>query len=97
MVTWTNSARSDLHKIYAYIADYSRYYAQKVKNDILDLSETLANFPNKGRVVPEADRSEIREVLIYSYRVIYKVKAQNILVLMVLHSRRDLMASQIPR
>lgn len=43
-----------------------------------------------GRKVPEADEETIREVLFQKYRIIYRVGASRILILMVIHGGRDL-------
>ncbi|MBI5894095.1 MAG: type II toxin-antitoxin system RelE/ParE family toxin [Deltaproteobacteria bacterium] len=73
MVIWTNPAKIDLRDIHDYIARDSKYYAQKVSQDIIDKSEKLNLFPEIGRIVPEIDDPNIREIFIYSYRLIYEV------------------------
>lgn len=67
MVKWTTPAKDDLKDIHDYIARDSKYYAQKVSQDIVDKSEQLENFPLMGRVVPEIEDTNIREIFIYSY------------------------------
>ncbi len=89
MVKWTGPSRKDLRKIYDYIALDSRYYAKKVANDIVDKAETLEAFPDTGRIVPEINHPNIREVFIYSYRLIYEVEGGNIVILAIVHGRRD--------
>jgi plasmid stabilization system protein ParE len=37
-----------------------------------DAVDRLADFPLSGRVVPEVGRMEIREVFVYSYRIIFR-------------------------
>lgn len=39
--------------------------------------DMLAQFPQLGRVVPEKNDDTIREIIFRSYRIIYKVLAQN--------------------
>ena len=41
-----------------------------------------------GRVVPERDDPDIREIFIYSYRVIYRIRKDQIEVLAVIHGAR---------
>lgn len=50
--------------------------------------ERLAKFPKQGRVVPEVGRSDIRELLYESYRVIYRVESKRVSILTVRHGRR---------
>ena len=71
MVKWSNPAKFDLKQIRDYIARDSKFYAQKVYQEIVEKSEKLNLFPEVGRVVPEIEDPRIRELLIYSYRLIY--------------------------
>jgi ParE-like toxin of type II ParDE toxin-antitoxin system len=36
--------------------------------------ERLRSFPESGRVVPELNRPEIREVIVRPYRVVYRIR-----------------------
>ena len=73
MVRWSNPAKIDLRQIYDYIAKDSRLYARKVALEIVEKSEKLNAFPEVGRIVPEIGDPNIRELLIYSYRLIYEI------------------------
>lgn len=46
MVKWTTPAKDDLKDIHEYIARDSKYYAQKVSQDIVDKSEQLEKYLN---------------------------------------------------
>lgn len=89
MVIWTDPAKLDLKDIHDYIARDSKYYAQKVSQDIVDKSEKLNLFPEIGRIVPETDDPDIREIFIYSYRLIYEVLPNSVQVLALIHGKRD--------
>ena len=65
--------------------------AQRWADDVFDLVEELARFPKLGRVVPEARREEIRELLHGDYRLIYRVDEGQISVLSVRHGYRQLL------
>jgi plasmid stabilization system protein ParE len=43
-----------------------------------------------GRVVPEAQIENIRELLYRSYRVIYRIVGERVDVLAIIHGSRDL-------
>ncbi len=92
MVKWSIPAKLDLKRIYDYIAQDSTFYARKVADEILDKSVDLLEFPEIGRKVPEVDESNIREVFVYSYRLIYELDGRNIHILAVIHCKRDLTA-----
>ena len=46
----------------------------------------------RGRVVPEIDAPDIRELFIGSYRLIYQVTADRVFILVLVHGTRDLTA-----
>ncbi len=50
----------------------------------------LTRFPRAGRVVPELDDENIREVFAYSYRIIYRLVDDQITVTSVIHGKRIL-------
>ena len=90
MVKWTITAKLDLKSIHDYIVRDSKYYAKKVSQDIIEKTEILNNFPEIGRIVPEIDDNNIRELLIYSYRLVYEVlPSSDILILTLIHGRRN--------
>ena len=88
MVIWSIPAKQDLKKIYDYIARDSKYYAEKVSQDILERSEKLNEFPEIGRIVPEIGEVNIREVIVYSYRLIYEISSDKIEVLALIHCKQ---------
>jgi toxin ParE1/3/4 len=51
-------------------------------------SKQIAVFPLSGRVVPEFQVGQIREVLHRSYRIIYHIRPNHIDVIGVLHMSR---------
>jgi toxin ParE1/3/4 len=76
------------------IADYISFdspaYARAVVKRIVSLTRTLSTFPNSGGMVPEFQDPGIRELIVYSYRVIYIVGAEEVLIAAVIHGKRDL-------
>ena len=90
-VHWTDTARDHLAAIHAYIAQDSPQYAKRMVDRLTRRSQQIASFPLSGRVVPEFQKPQIREVLEGSYRIIYHIKPDQIDVLAVLHASRDLL------
>jgi plasmid stabilization system protein ParE len=95
VVIWSRPARADLRSIHDFIAHDSRFYAKKVVQDIREKTDILKQLPKTGKKVPELNKDEIRELPLYSYRIIYEIKEQGIFVLAVVHKRRDLKAENI--
>jgi toxin ParE1/3/4 len=97
MVKWTLPARDDLRAIYEYIALDSKFYAKKIVREIISLSSTIPTIPERGRIVPETNQKEIRELFIYSYRLIYQITPDLISILAVIHGSRNVTATNIQR
>jgi len=89
-VIWSKPARDDLKAIFDYIKKDSRYYAEKVIDDIIEKSEYLERFPEMGRVVPEINESNVREIFVYSYRLIYEITNGNINIITIVHFAREI-------
>ncbi|MEM8560946.1 MAG: type II toxin-antitoxin system RelE/ParE family toxin [Pseudomonadota bacterium] len=50
----------------------------------------LSNVPRIGKVVPELDDEDIRELHLYYYRILYEIMTDHIHVRAVVHERQDL-------
>jgi plasmid stabilization system protein ParE len=68
-VFWTETAVENLSAIYTYIAQNSPRYATRIIDRITKRSQQLANFPVSGRIVPEFETEQIREVIEGSYLI----------------------------
>lgn len=53
-------------------------------------SEQIASFPLSGRMVPEYEAPDVREVIERPYRIIYRIKPDQIDILAVVHSAQML-------
>ena len=95
MVIWSQPARADLRSIHDFIAHDSRFYAKKVVQDIRERTDILEQLPKAGKKVPELNEDHVRELSLYSYRIIYQIRERGISVLAVVHKRRHLKAEDI--
>jgi addiction module RelE/StbE family toxin len=84
-VEWTDNALEQLWAIHEYIAQSSPQYAQRVVDRLTRRSWQIRDFPLSGRVVPEYNAPQIREVIEGPYRIIYYIKPDQIDVLAVIH------------
>ena len=87
-IEWTRRARRDVLEIGDFIARDKPMAAARWARRLMDTAERIALFPSSGRVVPEIDRPEIREVILESYRIVYFVGATRISILTVFESHR---------
>jgi len=90
-IAWSQRALLDLEAIASYIAEDSPAYASTVVRTILNQVKTLIHFPRSGRKVPEFDDEDIRELIAYSYRVIYQLQQEEVLIAAVIHGKRILL------
>jgi len=89
-VEWSRSALADAQAAIAYIQNDSKVYAEAFKRRARELAETIAIFPGRGRVVPELGRSDVSEVFLGDYRLIYQVLKNRIAVAAFIHGARQL-------
>jgi toxin ParE1/3/4 len=87
-VHWTENAIKHLVNIYEYIAFNSPTYAKRMVDRITRRSEQIANHPLSGRKVPEYKADDVRELIETPYRIIYRIKPDQIDVLAVIHGAR---------
>ncbi len=73
-VTIAPSARADLESIVRFIARQNPDAAARVGYELIVRAEGLTVFPEIGRVVPEFRRSDLREVVCRSYRIIHRLR-----------------------
>lgn len=94
MVVWTGPAKRDLRQIHDYIAKDSKYYAKKVAAELREATEKLSSHPTIGRAVPECEDENLRELFLYSYRIIYHITAKIVRVVAVVHQKQDIPSSR---
>ena len=87
---WTKPAMADLEAIYDFIAKDSEYYASSFLESLILQPEKLVDFPEMGRIVPETDQADIRELIFQNYRIIYQLDNETIIILTVIHGKREL-------
>ncbi|MGD8441539.1 MAG: type II toxin-antitoxin system RelE/ParE family toxin [Holophagae bacterium] len=87
-IFWSQRARGDLLEIGDFIARDKPKAAEAWVRGILDAVERTALFPTSGRIVPEIDRSDIREIILENYRIVYLLSETSITVLTVFESHR---------
>jgi plasmid stabilization system protein ParE len=89
-VVWSRRASEDLAAIADYIAADSPTYAGIVVKKVVYQTRALSRFPRSGRKVPEFDDENIRELLVYSYRIIYRLEEREAVIAAVIHGKRML-------
>ena len=79
-VICTESARDALDEVIAYIWRESPDGAVRVLTRALDTAASLSTLAERGRVVREVGESTLREVLVYHYRMLYRVHEDRVVI-----------------
>ena len=95
-VVWSPTALADVEAIASYISRDSTSYASAVVRKIIHSTRSLEKYPLAGRMVPEFDDTTIREVFVYSYRIVYRFENDRVTVAAVIHGKRQFTSSFQP-
>ena len=88
-VHWTATAINHLRHIHTYIGQSSPEYALRVVDRLTRRSQQIAQFPESGRIVPEADLPQIREVMEGPYRIMYHITPDQVDIIAVIHGSQQ--------
>lgn len=88
-ISFSNSALEDLKEVQAY---YNEQEVPEVCSrhltEIFERVESLPGNPQLGRVVPEFDEPDIREIIHPPYRIVYMLDSKSIQIIRVWRSER---------
>lgn len=85
---WSRRSERDLDEIEAYIAADDPVAAARWVDRLMERAQKAAWVPFSGRVVPELGRENIREVLLRTYRIVYRIEGSEVQVLTVFEGHR---------
>lgn len=88
-VVWALGAQDALTEALEFIGESSPDGARRVLRAALDSAAGLESLSKRGRKVPERDDPSIREIFVYSYRLMYRVEANSVTIIAFLHGARD--------
>lgn len=93
-IQWTASAQGDLDEILEYIAFRdSHAAADKLYEKLIRRIDTLVAHPLRCRIIPELRAVgvlDFRELIVPPYRVCFRIRGKDVVLLGVLDGRRDL-------
>jgi plasmid stabilization system protein ParE len=78
-----------------FIARDSPQLAAAFAARVLRATDRLASYPGSGRTVPELGIENIREIIVGSYRVIYRIRQDEVHLLTLHHGARLLDTTEI--
>lgn len=77
---WTSEAVADIEAIRDYIARTSPRYGTLTAARLIQAMALIRQFPESGRIVPEINRPDIREVIYGAFRLVYRYRREHDLV-----------------
>ena len=85
----TSKAKKDITGIYNYILQDSYQNAELVAESIIKKIETLKRQPDFRKIVKEFNNPIIRELKLFKYRIIYRIKTPTLVeIITIQHSSR---------
>ena len=91
-VIWTKRAFGQLERAIKYIKEEQCiYYAKIVVDKVLSSTELLGSTPNMGKIEPllKHKKSEYRFIIVWSYKIIYRVASDRVVIARVFHTSRN--------
>ena len=88
-IAWSPLADTQVDEAVAYIALDNPTAALEWLRRLLERVDSLATFPDSGRVVPELRRDDIREIIVSPYRVMYRRSDDLIEIAAIRHGARQ--------
>ncbi len=88
-VIWTIKAVEHIEEIGSFIEKDSPFQARRVVQLIIRETRKLEEHIRIGKIVPELQRDEYRELRVFSYRIMYKILSEDkVAVIGVVHGMR---------
>jgi len=94
-VIWSPLAVDRVSEIAEFIALDKPPAAEQWVEKIFDSVGRLEQFPSSGRIIPEIQLENFREIIIGNYRIIYRIEVNQISILTVRSGRQILPIDEI--
>jgi plasmid stabilization system protein ParE len=94
-IIWSPLAIDRIAEIAYYIAKDKPTAAENWVDKIFSKVESLASSPKSGRIVPEINKDQYREIIYGNYRILYRIEEKRISILTVRHGKQLLPIEEI--
>ncbi len=84
-IRWSLIASDDYDSIIKYYEKTAPKFAQNLAKKIMYIIDNLIQFPKMGRMVPELENEEIREIIYRNFRIIYRLKENLLEITRIIH------------
>ena len=94
-IVWSPLAVERASEIAYYIAQDKPSAAEKWVESVFSKVEQLKTSPEIGRIVPEVNNNQFRELIYGNYRIIYRIEKNQISILTIRHGKQILPIDEI--
>lgn len=95
-ITWSKQAIEDIHRIQEYYSSFSVKFSVNLIDQIFEKESLIRDHPEIGRIVPEVNNKNIREIIFRNFRIVYAIfDLQRISILAIHESSRPLSSISI--
>ncbi len=94
-IVWSPLAVDRVFEIAEYIALDKPSAAADWVDTVFESVKRLNKFPRSGRVVPEIQLDEFREIILDNYRIIYRIEEKQVSILTVRSGREILQVDEV--
>ena len=94
-IIWSPLAVDRASEIADYIAQDKPSATEKWIDTVFSKVEQLKSSPEIGRILPEINDSQFRELIYGNYRIIYRIETKQISILTIRHGRQILPINEI--
>ncbi len=94
-IIWSPLAIERATEIVDYISQDKPSAAENWINTVFSKLESLEFSPERGRIVPEIENSQFRELIYGNYRIVYRIEQKQISVLTIRHGMQILPVDEI--
>ena len=88
-IIWAPSALDDIESIAQFIERDSTDQAALFVARIIEMTDRLEEFPEFGRIIPEINGKDCREMIYGAYRIMYRIVKEDIWITGVVHAARN--------
>ena len=89
-INWSKLATADYDSLLNYYQEIAPKFAIILAKKIYFLIDNLKKFPRIGRIIPEMENENLREIIYRNFRIIYRIKGNDIEIVRIIHSSRKL-------
>lgn len=85
-IVWTDEAIEHLEAIVTYVSVYDLAAAERLGQRLIQLADSLAEFPNRGRDAGDGRREM---TIVPPYVLRYRVDGERVIILRIRHGARE--------